>query len=110
MSDTEGVKMVAKIFKESTLKKVLQNIIDDYSYYFFFFLKANRDFGTTDMTQLLYHYKFGLSGEVGSMSAYACIKKDIIVEARFSLNCEELCSSCTHDGFYKLILSIYSAE
>lgn len=62
------------------------------------------------MTQLLYHYKFGLSGEVGSMSAYACIKKDIIVEARFSLNCEELCSSCTHDGFYKLILSIYSAE
>lgn len=44
MSDTEGVKMVAKIFKESTLKKVLQNIIDDYSYFFFF--KANRNFGT----------------------------------------------------------------
>lgn len=40
MSDTEGVKMVAKIFKESTLKKVLQNIIDDYSYYFFFFSQS----------------------------------------------------------------------
>lgn len=40
MGDTEGVKMVAKRFKEGESKKVLQNIIGDYSYYFFFFFQS----------------------------------------------------------------------
>ncbi|KND97592.1 hypothetical protein QG37_05988 [Candidozyma auris] len=42
MSNTEGVKMVAKRFKEGTSKKVLQKIIDDYghSFVFYFFSQS----------------------------------------------------------------------